>query len=67
MASLLKTGENARNRDRTIFHNYEIRKITIEEALKMFRKNNQVGVRTVIPVNLFYRWLLSLGYIRMEE
>lgn len=63
IARMLKHDETINAKDITAFNSFAKGRITIEECLKRFKNNNKISESYNINVDLFRRWLASLGYV----
>lgn len=63
--SLLNSSEDASNRDKALFKDWEKGKIGTKEAIRRFKSSNEIPERMIINDYEFEQWLGSLGYRRM--
>lgn len=61
---LLRKTDNAARRDQTAFTKWDNKKITIEECMELFARNNRLyeDEKEAITKEAFVEWLHSLGY-----
>lgn len=64
IAVLLKSSGSARNGDKSSFHAYASRRISLARCIQEFRVNNRIGEDVPIDPDDFREFIGDLGYRR---
>lgn len=64
IARLLRSTGSARNGDKSSFHAYASRRISLARCIQEFRVNNKVGEDVAIDPDDFREFIGDLGYRR---
>ena len=54
----------SRAADRSLFNRWMLRKVSTEEAIRLFKENNKIDEVVMINEQEFEIWMSSLGYKR---
>ena len=66
MSYVRKLRPEARQHDRKLFNDWMNRKLTTEDAIRIFKNNNRMNEFDIINENEFEAWMSSLGYRRSK-